>query len=130
MSVANSLIKPTYPPQTTQAGYTIPATLDATEITQSGVEVFRQRLPKGIWVMTASLVLIGTFNTIEFGLKLDGSSLIAEWFFVTHTTNPYSYTMTFPIEVLEENDVILEGSVSTTTTAIGDGTFVKFARLS
>jgi hypothetical protein len=129
MSVANSLLSPTYPARPTQAGYTI-STNYATEITQSGVEVCRQQLPKGIWLMTASLVLSGTFNTIEFGIKVDGFPYLTEYFFVTHTANPYSYTMTTPIELLETKDVVMDASVSTTTMAIGDGTLVQFTRLS
>ena len=129
MSVANSLIKPTYPPQPTQAGYTIVSSVvGAIQTTET--EIIRQKLTPGIWLMSCCLTLTGTSQTFQFGVRIEGLPYIAVQYFSTHNLNPYSFTMSTPILVLEPSDILLIGSSTNTALTIGDGTLVQFTRLS
>ena len=129
MSVANSLIKPTYPPQPTQAGYTIVSSVvGAIQTTET--EIVRQKLTPGIWLMSCCLTLTGTSQTFQFGVRIEGEPDIAVQYFVTHNLNPYSFTMSIPILVLETNNVLVFGSSTSSSLNIVEGTLVQFTRLS
>jgi hypothetical protein len=133
MSVANSLIKPTYPPQPTQAGYTIKATVGDGVVTGE-TEIVRQRLTPGIWLMTASLRIepTATPRAFQFGIRLDGLPYNAVTYYESLTNgNSQNYNLVTPFLVLETNDLLMIGSSpSESLTLEGDGTLVQFTRLS
>jgi hypothetical protein len=131
MSVANSLIEPTYPPQTTQAGYTVVSTVGPT-ITIDQIELVRQRLSKGVWLLTLVFNVVPTASVVpfQFGVGLDGASYNTIRFYETSTTSGQSYNMTTPILVLQPIDVIINASSIGENISLGNGTLVQFTRLS
>jgi len=133
MSVANSLIQPTYPPQTTQAGFTIKAAVGDSIVTGE-TEIVRQKLTPGIWLMTASLRIEPTVTprAFQFGIRLDGLPYNAITYYETLTNgNSQNYSLVTPFLVLTTNDLLMIGSSpAESLTLEGDGTLVQFTRLS
>ena len=131
MSVANSLIKATYPPQPNQAGFTVVSVVGPT-ITTDEIEVVRTRLTPGIWLLTLvfNVVSTGTIIPFQFGVRLDGLPYNTIRFYETSTTSGQSYTMTTPILVLQTIDAIINASSIGENITLADGTLVQFTRLS
>ena len=133
MSVANSLIKPVYPPQPTQAGFTIKANT-GDGVVMGETEIVRQKLTPGVWLMTASLRIESTVTprAFQFGIRLEGLSYNAVTYYETLTNgNSQNYNLVTAFEVLVTNDLLMIGSSpSESLTLEGDGTLVQFTRLS
>jgi hypothetical protein len=131
MSVANSLLLPTYPPIPTQAGYTVVSAVGPT-IGTDETELVRQRLTSGVWLLTVCLNVPDTVAPIpfQFGVRLDGRSYNTIRFYETSTVSAQSFNMTTPILVLETIDAIINASSIGQDLPLGDGTLVQFTRLS
>ena len=133
MSVANSLIKPTFPPQPTQAGFTVVSAVGAT-IGTGETEIVRQKLTPGIWLMTAKLRIGSTVTprAFQFGIRLDGFSDNTTSYYETLTNgNSQNYNLVTPFIVLATNDLLVIGSSpAESLTLEEEGTLVQFTRLS
>ena len=131
MSVANSLIKPTYPPQPTQAGFTVVSAVGSS-IATAETEIVRTRLTPGVWLLTACFNVGDTVTSIpfQFGVRLDGLPYNSIRFYETSTESGQSYNMTTPILVLETIDALINASAVGQDLPLIEGTLVQFTRLS